>query len=154
MNKVKLIVLLVTVILLLSSCSTFDGYYYSLEDARTEDQYAKYYDSKNLIFSKNLEEGIIDFIIDDDTLHIVCIVKKAEADVEMYQIKTVASFILDEQIKTFNDNEQYNFHDSTKLAALQYSWCVVTKQYNESNDNFDSFEFEYNNQLYHLCIKV
>lgn len=154
MKKTKLIILVATIALLLSSCSTFDGYYYSLEDARTKDQYAKYYDNENLIFSKSLDNGIIDFIIDDDSLHIMCIVKKSKADKELFQIKTAASFMLNEQIQDFKDNEQYKFHDSTRLAALQYSWCIVTKQYNENNDNLDSFEFEHNNQLYHLCIKA
>lgn len=140
--------------LLLSSCSAFYGYYYSVEDARTESQYEKYYGSNNLIFSKNVEEGVIDFIVDDDSLHIVCIVKKAELGNEVYKIKTVTSFILDEQIRKFTNNEQYDFHNSSKLAALQYSWCIVTKQYNEGNDNLDSFEFEHNNQLYHLCVKA
>lgn len=154
MSKAKLIFVFMFAILLLSSCRTFSGFYYSLDDARNERQYVKYYSSENLIFSKELSNGVIDFIVDDDSLHIVCIVKTTEADVEQFQIKTVTSFILDEHVQEFKNEEQYNFHDSTKLAALDYSWCIVTKQYNENNNNFDSFEFEYNNQLYHLCIKI
>ncbi len=152
MNKIKWMIVMVSMMLVLSSCSTFSGYYDRLEDARKESPYAKHYNSENLIFSKELSDGVIDFIIDDDSLHIVCIAKQMEAGKDLFQIKSVASFSIDEQIQAFQENEQYHFHDATELAALPYSWCIVTKQYNESNQQIDSFEFEHDNQLYHLCI--
>ena len=149
MHKVKQIIVIVCTILLFSSCLPFYENAYSLEDARKEKRYAKYYTNDNLIFSKELNDGVIDFIVEKDTLHIVCIVKKSETSKETFKIKSIASYPVSAYI-----DEQYQFRESTKLAALKYSWCIVTKQYNESHEHIEAFEFEYNNRLYHLCIKV
>lgn len=151
MKKVIMLFVFIFVVCL-SSCRTFFGYYYSLEEARGEKE--NYYENSDYIYTICLDTAIVDFIIKEDTLNIVEIEKrKAEYNPE-YQIKTSSLFSLEEQIYIFKELQSYNWTYSTKFSLANYSWCIVSSDFNYNNDNVPSFEFQYDGELYCLCYQV
>ena len=137
------------IIMNVSSCRTFFGYYYYLEDARNEKK--NYYEDSDYFFTVDLDNAVVDFVIKDDTLIIVEIEKKNGNSISKYQIKTASLYSIEEQIYTFKQIRSYDWTYSTKLALVEYNWCIVSSDFNYENDNISSFEFLYKNELYCLC---
>ena len=80
--------LLILFSFVLSSCMTFDGYYYDLEKARSQ---KKFYQNLDYLFTKDLDETIIDFVIKEHVLHIVEIKVYNEKENTKYQVKHSSS---------------------------------------------------------------
>lgn len=144
---------MVTVLFLLSSCGMWinTSWYGSLDAARNEREYSRYYKDDVTIYTKEVEGGYIDFIFNEDIMRNVCIVQKDGKN--LFKVQSSPSCSLSERIQIFNSKQDYYYYNSIKGEVLKYSWCIVTKEFNESHENLDAYEFEYNNQLYHLCVK-
>ena len=149
--SILMIVVCVVCCVSLSSCKTFFGYYYSLDDARNE---SKFYTDSDYLFTKELEESVIDFIVKDHVLHIVEIKVDNEKNSQKFRIKHSSSFSIEESIYEFEQSEAYNWTSSTKLSLNMYEWCIVTDEFNSNNDNYSSFEFMYNDTLYCICYNM
>ena len=153
MKKVLLIVLFVLFIFsfVLSSCRTFDGYYYDLEKVRSEKEF---YSNSNYLFSKDLGDTIVDFVIEENKLHIVEIKVKNEKTNAKYQVKHCSSYAIEEAIGRFEQLNDYNWITTSKLSLNTFSWCIVSKDFNCDNDTFSSFEFVYTDTVYCLCYNI
>ena len=137
--------------LVLSSCKTFDGYYYNLEKARSE---KKFYQDSDYIFTKNLDESIIDFVIKEHVLHIVEFKVNDEKGNTKYKVRHSSSYAIEEAIYRFEEFNDYNWVTTSKLSINTFSWCIVSKDFNANNDKLSSFEFTYNDILYCLCYNI
>lgn len=143
--------LLVFLSFVLSSCVTFDGYYYDLEKARSQ---KKCYQNSDYLFTKELDKTIIDFVIKEHVLHIVEIKVKNEKGNNKYQVKHSSSYAIEEAILKFDQINDYHWTMMSNLSLNTFSWCVVSKDFNCNNDNFASFEFLYKDISYCLCYNM
>ncbi len=143
--------LLILFSFVLSSCMTFDGYYYDLEKARSQ---KKFYQNLDYLFTKDLDETIIDFVIKEHVLHIVEIKVYNEKENTKYQVKHSSSYALEEAIYRFEQFDDYNWITTSNLSLSTFSWCIVSKDFNCNNDNFSSFEFAYKDISYCLCYNM
>lgn len=151
-KQILAIVLVVTcaIGLVSTGCKSFDGYYSDLDKARGE---SEIYDGCNYLFTKELDDAVVDFIIKDETFNIIEIDIKNAGVNPSYRIKLTSSFILDESIYRFEESNEYNWHNSTKLSQIKYEWCIVTKSFNDVKDALPCFEFKYKGSLYCLCCR-
>ena len=75
MKKINFFVLLFVISVIFSGCTTtFDGYYYDLEKARCSED--DIYNQYNQLFTVECAGGMIDFVIQNDSLHIVQILAR------------------------------------------------------------------------------
>ncbi len=150
MKKIFLTLSFVLVLfcLILSSCKTFDGYYYDLEKARNE---KKFYDNLDYLFTQDSQDVIIDFIVEDDTLHIVQIETKDYKTNAKYRVKHTSSYAIKEAIYKFDQSNDYNWITTSNLSPKKVSWCIVSKDFNSINNNYTCFEFVYEGKPYSLC---
>lgn len=149
MKKILIVIALLPLLCLsLTCCRTFDGYYYSLEEARSE---KNSYESADYVFTKDLDDLIIDFVIKEHILQIIEIDSKDLETTPKYKVQHISSFSLEENIYVFEQSKEYNWENSTKLSPKEYSWCIVSKEFNSNCDDYPSFEFEYEGEAYCLC---
>ena len=142
--------LLILFSFVLSSCKTFDGYYYDLEKARSQ---KKFYQNSDYLFTKDFDESIVDFVIKEHVLHIVEIKVYNTEENTKYQVKHSSSYALEEAIYKFEQSNDYNWITTSNLSLNTISWCIVSKDFNCKNDNSSSFEFAYKDISYCLCYK-
>ena len=151
MKKIKFFGLLFVISIIFSGCATtFDGYYYDLEKARYSENhiYSKY----DQLFTVDYAGGMIDFVIQDNSLHIVHIL--ARNDNTQFYVKAHATYRVSVYLNISKSKNQYNWVYSTALAPKQYRWCIVEKSYNEQNLNIEAFEFAYQDTFVHLCYVI
>lgn len=151
MKKINFFILLFVISLIFSGCATtFDGYYYDLEKARSSenDIYSQY----NQLFTVEYSGGMIDFVIKDDSLHIVQILTRN--DNTQFCVKSHITYRVSECLSGSKSKNQYDWLYSTALESQQYRWCIVEKSFNEQNLNIKAFEFAYQDTLLHLCYEV
>lgn len=144
--KIKLFVLALSLVTL-CSCQTIGSYYKNIDDAREE---KSFYKDADYLFSEDLDEAVIDFVIKDDVLHIVYIDIDNSIGGKMYRTKQCSSFSLEEALYTFNLYNEYDWTTTSNLSSFPISWCIVSKNFNP-DDNLSFFEFTYENKSYHLC---
>lgn len=147
----RIFFVLLSLIVFLSSCKTFDGYYYSLDDARNE-IYA--YSGYNYIFTEYLGETIVDFLINDNTLYIVEISVKGNKSNPKFKISSTTSFSVEEAVKQFILDNNYHWESTSNLVRHPLSWCIVTESFNRSNNNYSSYVFMYKDESYCLCYNL
>ena len=123
-----IIVICILFSLVLSACSTFDGYYFDLEDARNE---KKHYEDSDYVFTVESDDAIIDFIIKGQIIYIVVIDCKEQDNKPKYQVKTVSSFSIEEKVHLFDESNDYEWTSSSKLSIKEYSWCIVSEEFYE-----------------------
>lgn len=136
--------------LLFSSCNvTFDGYYYHIDEARADEKIYLQYD---YMFTTEREDKIVDFVINDGKLQISKIVCRNSGGKTQYKAKAISAFIMDEHIASFNSNNGYHWSKTSNIP-YQVEFCIVTKAFKDSHNEFECFEFEYDGIDYCLCYK-
>lgn len=150
-NSIICVTISILLVFLLNSCRTFDGYHYNLDDVRNE---IKCYENTDYLFTVELDEVIIDFVINEHILHIVEIDCKDLNSKLKYQIKNDSSFSIEENIYIFNQTLKYDWTNSSKLSLKEYSWCIVSEEFNRNKDNLTSFRFVYGGIPYCLCYQI
>ena len=82
---------------MVSSCTTtFDGYSYSIDDARKKE--SSFYEDYDYFFPTESNGDFIDFLICGKQLRIVKFDTKEQNKNTLYQIKSKATFLIDEAI--------------------------------------------------------
>ncbi len=150
-EKIKLFGLLLVILVIFSGCATtFDGYYYDLEKARysENDIYSQY----DHLFTAEYAGGMIDFVVQDDSLHIVHILSRN--DNTQFFVKARMTYRVSECLNDSKSKNQYHWLRSTALEPQQYQCCIVEKSYNEQNLNIEAFEFAYQDTVVHLCYEI
>lgn len=151
MKKIKFFCLLFVITVVFSGCATtFDGYYYDLEKARCSEN--NIYDQYDQLFTVKYAGGMIDFVIQDNSLHIVQILTRND-DTQFY-VKAHTTYRVSECLNSSKSKNQYDWLYSTTLEPKQYRWCIVEKLYNEQNLNIEAFEFTYQDTSVHLCYEM
>ncbi len=151
MKKIKFLGLLFVISVILCGCATtFDGYYYDLDKARCSEN--DIYDQYDHLFTVEYDGGMIDFVVQNDSLHIVQILTRN--DNTQFQVKARSTYRVSECLDGSKSKNQYDWVQSTALEPLQYRWCVVEKAYNEQNRNIEAFELSYQDTFVHLCYEI
>lgn len=94
---------------------------------------------------------MIDFVIQDDSLHIVQILTRNNNT--QFYVKTRITYHVSECLNGSKYKNQYDWLYST-IFEQQYRWCIVEKSYNEQNLNIEAFEFAYQGTFVHLCYEM
>ena len=148
MKKILISLIVVTLIICLCACNkTFDGYYYNLEDARNEEQ--KYYEQYDYLFTAEEEGIIIDFIIDGDQLHIVKIEITERNSNRLYWARSISTSFIHNSEK----NTEYEWNTTSNFVK-QVEWLIVSKEFNESHNNYQGFNIVYNDKQCVLCYRI
>ena len=143
-NGVIIATIFILLAMLLTSCKGFHDYYYpTLDDARKQ---KTHYENKDEFFTVDANTAVLDFIIEGEKIHVIEIERKNSGDNSRYKVRIVASYLLTDEIAIFNQKNDYYWTNSTKFSFAEYSWCVVTKDFNDSHDNVAAFEFEFENE--------
>lgn len=151
MKKIKFFALLFVISIIFSGCATtFDGYYYDLEKARFSEN--DIYNQYDQLFTIEYAGGMIDCVVQDDSLHIVQILTR-NGNTQFY-VKTRTTYRISECLSGSKSKNQYDWLHSTALEPQQFHWCLVEKSYNEQNLNIEAFEFSYQDTLVHLCYEM
>lgn len=146
-------IVIVTVFILIAvfftSCKGFHDYYYpTLDEAREPE---KLYETTGELFTVDADTAVLDFIIDGEKIHVIEIERKNSEDDLRYKVRRTASYSLSWEIASFNQKNDYYWTNSTKFSFAEYRWCIVSKSFNDSNDNIEAFEFDFENERYALC---
>ncbi len=148
MKTIRVCSILLLLALLMTGCTkTFDGYYYDIEDARAFEK--DIYRECDHLFTVSYEDGMLDFVLQEQTLYIVQYVTRNEET--QYHLKNTAKYTIGMEL---SGGQAYIWSQSTKFAAHPYKWCIVEKEFNESHDNAKAFEFTYQEKTYHLCYEI
>jgi hypothetical protein len=148
MKKLLISLIVVTLIICLCACNkTFDGYCYNLEDARNEEQ--KYYEQYDYLFTAEEEGIIIDFIIDGDQLHIVKIEITERDSNRLYWARSISTSFIHNSEK----NTEYEWNTTSNFVK-QVEWLIVSKEFNQSHNNYQGFNFVYNDKQCVLCYRI
>lgn len=137
-------------IIILNACSTFNGYYYDLNKVREE---SKIYKNSDFTFTKETNNLIIDSVIKDNALYIIEIVIKNTDNKLKYKIKHTSSFSIEESIAQFSKSPEYIWNKSSELSPAEYSWCIVSKDFNDKHNCYLSYEFIYASNTYNLIYR-
>ena len=140
--------------LFLSSCGAFVGndgsfYYYDLNDARKSK--SSYYENCDYLFTEETEDCVTDFIIKDNALHIVQMRVRYFGSNAGYHAVYSVSFLIEEALYYFDYYNDYDWTSTSKWSVKEYSWCIVSEDFNSTHDNYPSFEFVYEGKTYSLC---
>ena len=147
-----IVTIFILIAMILTSCKGFHDYYYpTLDDAREPE---KLYETTDEFFTVDADTAVLDFIIEEKKIHVIEIERKNSADESRYKVRLTSSYLLKEKIAIFNQKNDYYWTNSTKFSFAEYSWCVVTKDFNDSHDNVAAFEFEFENECYALCYLI
>lgn len=148
--KKAFLTFLAVLLISLSSCVTFDGYYYNADDARKAEKIYSQYDE---IFTVEYEDRIVDFIINDNKIHISKILCRGSEEQKQFKVKSTSTYSIEEIISVFNSRNDYNWVGTSNIF-YKADFCIVTKEFNTSNNDFEHFDFTYNGTDYHLCYKI
>lgn len=144
-----IMVLLLTVAL--CACNTtFDGYYYNLDDVRKVE---KSYANCDYLFTVEHDDQIVDFIIKGETVSIIKIHCRGEAPHTQYRAKSTVTFPIEESLYDSQVRNKYYWNKSGNYP-IQVEWLIVSKEFNDSRDKFMGFEFEYKDVLCCLCYRI
>ncbi len=123
-------------ILALTSCkTTFDGYSYSIDDARNQE--SSYYEEYDYIFTVENDGYYIDFLICGRQLRIVKFDTKEKSNTTLYKIKSKATFLIDEALLSTDPETAWT---KTGNFPFQIEWRIIEKDI----DSVEGFEFTYN----------
>ena len=148
MKKLLISVIILAFMFNFFACSrTIDGYFYELDDARNEEQ--KYYEQYDYLFTAEEEGIIIDFIIDGDQLHIVKIEITERDSNRLYWARSISTSFIHNSEK----NTEYEWNTTSNFVK-QVEWLIVSKEFNESHNNYQGFNFVYNDKQCVLCYRI
>lgn len=99
-------------------------------------------------------ETVVDFVIKEHVLHIVEINVDDENGNTKYRVYHTSSYAIEEAIYKFEQTNDYNWKTNSKFSIGDFSWCIVSENFNLNNDKISSFEFVYNDISYSLCYNV
>ena len=137
-----LLSLILSLIFVFTSCSTtFDGYSYNIDDARKNE--SSFYEDYDYFFTTESEGYFIDFLICGKQLRIVKFDTKEQNKNTLYQIKSKATFLIDEALLD-------NTWTKTGAFPCQVEWRIIEKD----SEAIEGFEFIYNNRTYMLQYRV
>ncbi len=121
-----------------SSCSTtFDGYSYSIEDARNSESF---YDEYDYIFTIEQDDRVVDFLVHGDYLRILKFDCKEKNGNMLYQIKSKSTFSISESL-AHSETQGENVWLKTSNFPFQVEWRIVTQDVDLLQEGFD---FTYN----------
>ena len=139
MKKILFLLLLIlSLIFVFTSCSTtFDGYSYNIDDARKNE--SSFYEDYDYFFPTESNGYYIDFLICGEQLRIVKFDTKEQNKTTLYQIKSKATFLIDEALLDDTWTKTGSF-------PCQVEWRIIEKD----SEATEGFEFIYNNRTYML----
>lgn len=145
----------------------FGGYYYNLDDLRTEidndnkkdPDMSIYYDNYTYLFSKDFDDVIVDFVIRDDQIAIVRIECKNNGPTRKYRLLSSASPTLSRIIDLSESKGGYDWHKVmpgllSKSSSTQIQWCIVSEASGLCDGKYDSFSFQYNSETYYILYEI
>ena len=149
---VSLIVVSVLVVLhcARSQSKTFDGYSYSLEDARAEETAYQKYD---YLFTAQEENVVIDFIVDGDVICIVQIHYRGEPPKTQYKVRSVTKMLISQNLYYSQTQDAYEWSTTGKYL-IPVEWSAVSREFDDSHDKLGKFEFVYNDEPCRLCYRI
>ena len=137
-----LLLLILTITSMVSSCTTtFDGYSYSIDDARKNE--SSFYEDYDYFFPTESNGDFIDFLICGKQLRIVKFDTKEQNKNTLYQIKSKATFLIDEAL--LDDT-----WTKTGAFPFQVEWRIIEKD----SETTEGLEFIYNNTTYMLQYRI
>jgi len=149
MKKFSLILLLTLILMFVfASCSTtFDGYSYSLDDARKNE--TSYYDEYDYIFKVEQNGYFVDFLVCGDRLHIIKFDIKEKSNTTLYKIKSKSTFLIDESLPLSESENEFSWIKSGNFP-FQVEWLIVEKNI----ETPEGFEFVYDNVACVLLYRI
>lgn len=145
------IVLVLLLSLIFTSCTTIDGYSYSIEDARNSQSfYAKFYDDYDYIFTAEQENRIVDFLICGDYVRIIKIDCKENNGKRLYKIKGASTSSISESL-SHSESQREEAWTKTSNFLFQVEWMIVTKNTDSLQEGFD---FTYNGKECVLLYRI
>ena len=148
-SGIVIVTVLILIAVFFTSCKGFHDYYYpTLDEAREPE---KLYETTGELFTVDADTAVLDFIIDGEKIHVIEIERKNSGDNSRYKVRIKVSCLLTEEIAIFKQKNDYYWTNSTKFSFAEYSWCIVSKSFNDSHDNIEAFEFDFENERYALC---
>lgn len=151
MKKILMAVVALLLALILVSCgTTFDGYSYSIEDARKGEEYYNKYDS---IFTAKQDHHIIDFIIFQDYLRIVKFDCQMQNDNNLYKVKSKSQYSISESLAIAEASSEDRWVKTGNLP-VQVEFLISSNESNKSRPETNSFEFVYNNMKCTLVYRI
>ena len=134
-----------------SSCGkTFDGYSYSIDDARGGE---KCYEAYDCIFTAEQNNTVVDFLINKNVLYVVKIDAKDGGSNAKYKVSSVASYSIDESLYDSEVRGEYYWVQTGK-TPIQVEWLVVNKEFNDAHEKYNGFDFIYKEKECVLCYKI
>ena len=141
-------VLIILLLFVFTSCNTtFDGYSYNIQDARSEESF---FDEYDYIFTIEQEKNVIDFLIQGDYLRIIKFDCKERNGNMLYQIKSKATFSISETL-AYSESKSENVWIKTSNFPFQVEWSIVAK---DADVLQEGFEFVYNGIEYVLLYRI
>ena len=156
MEKKKAILVFFASLILIIICIVFlkrgyispTAYSSNLEYVRSEE--SDIYDEYDYIFTKKYENGMLDFVIDNNTLYIVQF--RTRKNGTYYHISSRSTRNISDYWSI--EKENYDWNNSHALNTYPFKWCIVEKDFNEDNENYQAFEFTYQGHVLHLCYEI
>ncbi len=149
--KRKYLLLVLSLILALAmfaSCAiTLDGYSRDVEHARKAEDVYKSYD---YIFSAEHDNGVVDFLIDGESLSIVKIIRTERNGKELYKVKCASTFQLDGLVGGAGASE-VSYWEKTWDSIIEVEFAVIR---NDGTARENSFSFKYNGNDYLLLYRM
>lgn len=151
MKRKSLLLVVLLLIFAFSSCGkTFDGYSYTIDDARKSQ---KCYETYDYIFTAEQSNTVVDFLISDGILYIAKIDVRDSNSNAQYKVISVASYSIDESLYDSEVRGEYYWVQTGK-TPIQVEWLVVNKEFNDAHEKYNGFNFVYKEKECVLCYKI
>ncbi len=151
MKRKSLLLVVILLIFAFSSCGkTFDGYSYTIDDARGGE---KCYETYDYIFTAEQSNTVVDFLVNKNVLYVVKIDVKESGSNAKYKVSSVASYSIDESLYDSEVRGEYYWIQTGK-TPIQVEWLVVNKEFNDAHEKYNGFDFVYKEKECVLCYKI
>lgn len=131
--KIKYMLFVLLLLLVFTSCgTTFDGYSFSIEDARKSESFYNEYD---YIFTVEQENRIVDFLIYDDYVRVIKIDCKEKKNKKLYEIKNKSTFLISESLLC-SEVQREDAWTKTSNFPFQVEWMILPKTTESLQEGF------------------
>lgn len=143
------LIVILGLIVLVSCNRTMDDYYYDLEEARKAESC---YDVSDYLFTIQMNDKVVDFIVNDETL---CVVKIdcRERLKKQYNVKSVGVYSLEDALHYSKVHESPHWV-KTGNFQVPIEWSFITEEIFSLNPTSSSFEVAYNGEIHYLCYRT
>ena len=153
MKKASLSVLAMVLAVLLCACNmTFDGYFYNLEDARTDKNVYAQYDFLHTVEQDGL---IVDFIFAGNMLHISKIDCRQSGGKNQYKVSSMFSAPLAQYLTELDNNGALKWYSTGGVPSKnqhKVEFCFSDSEI--ADENVKGFAFQYGAAEYWLYYKI